>query len=184
MVNGFVVWRRVLVLSFLVVALVAAGSASPAAASGPFYDEMDMQVVMAKSRDLVAALDEIDTLEEGLRKTRETFKERAIKVRGQIEGLRKALKTGTLQTPVECKEVPDWDRGIVHCVRLDRVPVGWDGKTLEAGMAIDSRTMTEGERQIGFTFPEARARGVLTEIAKFDDAKSVALRTWLADSRT
>lgn len=38
-------WRRLLVTSCLVVALIAAGSASPAGAAGPFYDEMDMQVV-------------------------------------------------------------------------------------------------------------------------------------------
>jgi V8-like Glu-specific endopeptidase len=42
MVNGG--WRSITVLSCLVVSL-AAGSASRAAASGPFYDEMDMQVV-------------------------------------------------------------------------------------------------------------------------------------------
>lgn len=119
---------------------------------------MDAGLVLATGRDLVAKLEQIEELDATLAKVKADHKTTRDKLQEEALALRKAMKSGTSEVAVECREIPDWDRGVVVLVRTDREEGDHD-------RVVDTRTMTEGERQVGFTFPEARAKGALAEIA-------------------
>lgn len=95
-----------------------------------------------KHSELTRVLDEQDAAEAAFGQVKADHK-RGLKLLGErVECLRRDLRSGTEDRPVDCEEKVDERRGIVEVVRLD------------TGETIDSRAMSMQERQTGLDFDE------------------------------
>jgi hypothetical protein len=153
-------------------------AAAPAVAFGRNLQKalpapLDAEVLLKRGQSLVAEIDQRDAHIAKFEAARATMKADVQKCDERILDLKADLRRGAGTVLVDCREIPDFDRGVVHLVRLDRcTKEEREALALDAipqDALVESRTMTEGERQIGMAFPEGWA-----EEARKADAEAQA----------
>lgn len=102
--------------------------------------ELTAKEISVKHAELTRVLDERDDATRVFGEAKADFKRADKRMEERIETLRRDLRSGTEERPVECDEVIDERRGTIETVRTDTQEV------------IDSRAMTVEERQTDMSF--------------------------------
>ncbi len=97
--------------------------------------------VLILSRELAQCLTRIDEIETERDEVLSGYKDQLKEQRERVAEIREQVRTGTVEEPVECEEVKDYGGKSARIIRLD---------TLEV---VEVRALTEGELQIGLSFP-------------------------------
>lgn len=110
--------------------------------------------VLILSRELAQCLTRIDEIETERDEVLSGYKDQLKEQRERVAEIREQVRTGTVEEPVECEEVKDYGGKSARIIRLD---------TLEV---VEVRALTEGELQIGLSFPEDAARSTLAQVGE------------------
>jgi hypothetical protein len=94
--------------------------------------------LVARRQELLERLNEVDKLEDELKAHNKRTKDIIAGVRADVRRLRNVLEDGSELQQVECREVANWDQGIIETFRCD---------TDELVTELGHREITPEERQ-------------------------------------
>lgn len=118
--------------------------------------------VLVLSRELAQCLTRIDEIETERDEVVAGYKDQLKAQKERVAEIREQVRTGTVEEPVECEEIKDYGGKSAKIVRLD---------TLEV---VEVRALTEGELQIGLSFPDDAARATLAQVGQIAERHAAA----------